>query len=418
MTARRRSTRQPTPLPFTPPLIDGVVWGSAGEQKPLECWWPGAIPAASLVKIEGRKSTGKSTLAAAIAACVSGGPPIPDWTGPTNRRVLWLGGEEDWDRVIAPRLTQAGVPDGMYAFMQGRTNRGEVRRLVLPDDITILQDTLRDGDFGLLVLDPHSSLAHPSVDLAIPQQARLYYETLAQILPSTNTVCLCVGHVRKGRGGDAREAGYGSAEVTNVMRSVLRCDEHPHRPGDRVVVSVAYNYGRAMPTRVYRIEGRDGELGRIAWVGVSDIDAETICEGRGPEGERDEWADADLLLCSAIGSGWMSYSDIEAEGRLAGVGIKTLRRAGARLKVTHKRIQTGGTAHWDWGPPAGGWPPELIAAIALQGGGAQSVSTLSTLPPKVEEIPTKPRRIRRVPKVDSPPAPPQGGHANGEVGHD
>ncbi|MGH3526745.1 MAG: AAA family ATPase, partial [Pseudonocardiaceae bacterium] len=206
-----------------PPVVEGVIWGTADTHRPLETWWPGAIPAASLVKIEGRKSTGKSTVAAAIAASISGGPVVPGWTGPTDRRVLWQSGEEDWDRIVGPRLRRAGVPVGMYGRLTARTTRGDPRRVVLPDDLPILSDAIREGGVGLVVLDPYSSLVGSSIDLSVPQQARLWLELIAETFAAAQAVCLCVGHVRKGRGGDSREAGYGCAETANVMRSIMRC---------------------------------------------------------------------------------------------------------------------------------------------------------------------------------------------------
>lgn len=386
---RRRSRAViPNALPSPPPPVPGLIWGDRATHRAIDCWWPGALPAGSLVKIEGRKSTGKSTIAAAIAASVSGGPVIPGWTGPRDRRVMWQGAEEDWHSVIGPRLTLAGVPDGMYGFLEVPDSHRAMRRPILPDDLQILQDTLREADIGLLVLDPFSSIAHPAINMKDPQEARRYLESIAQVVALTNTVCLCVGHVRKGRGGDAREAGYFSAEVTNVMRSVMRCDEHPHERGKRVLSVVAYNYGPPRPTQVYTLFGGEDELPRVSWHGACDLDAETICEGRGPEGERDEWNDADRLLASAIGSGWCSVTEIEREAEAAGVSPRTIRRAKARLHIPSRRISLRDGGHWEWGAPPTGWPPGLTLPEPVEGSTRNGAASLAPLPEK----PTKKRR--------------------------
>ena len=56
-------------MPAPPPNIDGVEWACSSAARPTDWYWPGAIPAGSVVLLEGRKSTGKSTVAAAIVAC-------------------------------------------------------------------------------------------------------------------------------------------------------------------------------------------------------------------------------------------------------------------------------------------------------------------------------------------------------------
>lgn len=411
---RREQALGPAALPAPPPAIEGVVWGCQATHRKIDCWWPGSLPAASLVKVEGRKSTGKSTIASAIAASVAGGPVLPGWTGPRNRRIMWQGGEEDWNSVIAPRLTRAGVPDGMYAHLQVRDSHGNMRRPILPDDLLILQDTLREGNFGLLVLDPFSSLCHYSIDLNRPQEARRYLESIAQVIAITDTICLCIGHVKKGRGGDAREAGYFSAEVTNVMRSVLRCDEHPHERNQRVLSVVAYNNGPPMPTQIYRLYGADGGLPRVEWCGACDLDAETICEGRGPEGERDEWNDADRLLAEAIGHGWCSVGEIEREAEIAGISPRTLRRAKARLHIPSRRISLRDGGHWEWGAPEAGWPPGMAPSEASNGVHPNGMAPLSSLPEKPAK---KPRKSRKKPKDvkdamcnGDTPSEPEGGH--------
>jgi hypothetical protein len=357
--SRTRSVAGPAQLPGPPPLVEGVEWGSSAVPRKTEWYWPGALPAGSLCLLEGRKSTGKSTVAAAIAACVTCGPVIPGWTGPRDGRVLWQAGEEAWDSVVIPRLIAAGADLQRVGRLQLRDSRGQLRRCVLPDDIVYLQDAIREGGVRVLVLDPYISLAHPSLDMRVEQQARVYLEGLAQTLAECDCLGLLIRHLRKGCGGDAREAGLGSVAISNVARSLLRTDEHPHQPGDHVLSVIACNYGRRMATQVYRLRDSSGSYPRVDWIGCCDLDSDTIAEGRGSEADRGEWSDADRILVALIGDGRCPVADLRKEALIAGVSERMLRRAGERLRVVKYRISHANTGWWEWGTPRAGWPPGL-----------------------------------------------------------
>lgn len=362
-------------MPAPPPNIDGVEWASATQARPTDWYWPGAIPAGSLVLLEGRKSTGKSTVAAAIVACCTGGPVIPGWSGPRDGRVVWAGSEESWESVVVPRLSAAQADLGRIARVHCRDGRGERRRMVLPDDLCILSDVLRDGAVRLLVLDPYISLAHPSLDMRVEQQARLYLESLADTLSAVGCVGLLIRHIRKGTGGDSREAGLGSVAISNVARSLLRCDEHPHQHGDNVLSVIACNYGRKLPTQIYRFKEGNGAFPQIEWCGACDLDSDSIAEGRGSEAERDEWAEADRLLAHSIGDRWIAVAEVMKESDVAGVSPRMLRRAKARLRVRSRRVQHANMGWWEWGPPLNGWPENLLARDLPEGEGGARVDT-------------------------------------------
>jgi len=244
--------------------------------------------------------------------------------------------------------------------------------MVLPDDLSILGDVLREGHVKLLVLDPYISLAHTSLDMRVEQQARVYLESLADVLASVGCVGILIRHIRKGSGGDSREAGLGSVAISNVARSLLRCDEHPHQHGDHVMSVIACNYGRKLATQVYRLRDGGGGWPRVEWCGSCDLDSDSIAEGRGSEAERDEWAEADRLLASSIGDRWIAVGEIMKEADDAGVSPRMVRRAKARLRVPSRRVQHANQGWWEWGPPQNGWPANLLARdLRVDEGGAR-----------------------------------------------
>ena len=329
--------------------------------------WEGAIPTSTIVLVEGRKSVGKSSVLAAIAAAWTGGPPLPGWTGPRQGRVLWIASEDSWSGVVVPRLAAAAANlQCVYQHLIPVVGQ-QGRRPRIPEDLGAIEDVIRQGRIGLVVLDPYVSLAPAGLDVRVEQQARAYLEPLADLCFRHDVTALLSRHIRKGSGGDAREAGMGSVAVGNVARAILRCDEHPHTPGDYLLSVVACNYGRRRATQVYRIVDGPGDYPQIEWRGDCDLDADGIAEGRGSAAERDEWRDADRLLCTLIGSGRIPVNSLESQAGSAGVTPRMLRRAKERLRVLTHFQPIPPPGRWEWGPPLAGWPTSLLQTCG--GGG-------------------------------------------------
>jgi len=357
--------------------------------------------------IEGRKAVGKTTFAAALAASMTGGPCVPGWTGPRNKRVFWFASEDRWESEILPRLSAAGAPLEMIGRILPLQIAGRMRRMVLPDDIEELSSRVLACNVGMLVLDPYISLANRMLDMRVEQQVRSYFEPLADLSWRADCLSLCTRHLRKGTSGDAREHGLGSVAVSNVARAVLRCDEHPHERDHFVVSVVATNAGRPARSQCYTFQETDNGCPCIEWRGAVDLDADTIAEGKGSAAERDEWHDADRVLIDVVGYTWTRTKEVLADAANAGVSEKSLRRAKARLGVRSRRVVLSGEAFWQWGPPRHGWPEEL----EQKGGAYTDAGMLGILdqdgPQKASDPPgDSARRTRRTRVHARTPQPP------------
>ena len=227
-----------------PPQVPGLIWTTNHVECHQEWLLPGFIPRGHLVILEGRKGTGKTTFAAAVAASCAGGPVIPGWEGPRQGRVLWVPGEESYEGVTAPRLTHAEVPEGRFATWRVPEDDGKSRRPVLPPDIEQLADIIWKAHIVLIVLDPFACLAASTIDLIQEQSCRAYLDPLGSLCAETNCTALLLRNLKKGIGGDVRDAGRGSGTIGDVARSILRCDEHPHQKGMNVLSCVAINFGK------------------------------------------------------------------------------------------------------------------------------------------------------------------------------
>jgi AAA domain len=381
------------------PVREGLSWGM--DARPLAQAWllRGFFPRGCAITLEGRKGTGKSTIAASVVAALTGGPEIPGWEGPTNGRAVWLASEESWEDRVAPRLRVAGAHMGRVCTWQAKDNDGRLRRPVLPDDLEALQDVLWQISATVLVLDPYTSLANRTLDLLTEQAVRAYLEPLQRMCEELRILAILLRHLKKGLGGDAREAGRGSGAVTDVVRAVLRCDEHPHEQGINLLSCVAINFGKRGQTMQYKLGGEDPDFAKVEWCGTSDLDSDTIAEGRGNEADRDEWSDADRLLCSLIGKGWVKVEDLNDEAFRGGITPRMLRRAKARLRIPSRRRQIGRDGHWEWGAPEKGWPAGL--AVEGEGGGIPvTPGALGALEPETTRKTRKKQQGAKAPPCD------------------
>ena len=97
--------------------------------------WPSRIALGMLTILEGRKQCGKSTIAAAIAADVTGGPRLSRGRRRALGDVLWLTVEEDLARAVRPRLEASGAYLARVHFPEQPDRPGELRLLLLPEDL-------------------------------------------------------------------------------------------------------------------------------------------------------------------------------------------------------------------------------------------------------------------------------------------
>src|SRR5579864_5140636 len=69
---------------------------AASEVIPRETDWlsEGRLSMGALWFLDGNKGSGKSSIAAAVAAAITGGPPLPGGKQRDQEAVLWFAGEE------------------------------------------------------------------------------------------------------------------------------------------------------------------------------------------------------------------------------------------------------------------------------------------------------------------------------------
>lgn len=365
MAAKKKRVRKPkvTDLPSAngvtraPPQVPGLRSGAMSAPVARQWDMRGVILSYSLNLVEGRKSVGKSSIMAAIAASFAGGPALPGEPVRQPEPILWHCPEEDWYSESLPRLIAAGADPAWCFQLDLQTADGAFRRLSLPSMIDDLGALMAAQRTRMLVLDPLNSACDFGLDLRYDQPIRQYLEPLARVCRSLGVTTLLSRHLRKGRGGDARDSGMGGTGILNVCRSGIRLDEHLTEPGLFVLTNVASNWAARDRALLYRLPVH-GEGVRVDWCGEVRVSADRMAEGGGGASERDETRDATELLKTLLARGPVPSSEVLKEAEQAGIGKNRIRDAKTALGIKPRRKGggDGGPPYWEWVPPEGGWP--------------------------------------------------------------
>jgi hypothetical protein len=352
--------------------VDGMERMSQAKSEKVDWLIRNVLPANAVSIIEGRKTAGKSTVLAAIAACYTGGPAIPGWEGPRDGGVVWLAKEDPWSSVVKPRIEVAGGnTDRVFRIQVPQGSKGS-RLPYLPIEISLIEELMLLNGSRLLIMDPLPSLCARGDMLLSEAGCREILDPLNDLCDRLKVTVIAGRHLKKGYRGMVIDAGYGHGAFGNAARSIMRVDLHPHDSGRRLWSVVACNWATCESvTQSFELETID-QYAAIKWTGSSPLSAQQIADGDGDEQQRDEWSDAELVLVAKLASGFVPYAEVESEADDAGVSRSAIRRAGIKLGIAKRRIGYGAKGHWEWGPPPKGFPPALVDKLKSMGGAQKS----------------------------------------------
>lgn len=199
---------------------------------PAPWLWPSRIPAGRLTLLDAMPGTGKTTIAASVAASVSAGAKWLDGQpAPERGTVLWLGYEDD-PGVVAGRITAAGGdPSRVVMLSKGAGGKP----LLFPRDIQQLEEIVAAVNPKLIVIDPIAGF----VDLrGTDSSVRSKLMPLLELAQASGAAVLALRHPTKGSmagSGPALYAGGGSIAIAAVARSAMVMARDPY--GDLVIAS-------------------------------------------------------------------------------------------------------------------------------------------------------------------------------------
>jgi hypothetical protein len=308
---------------------------SAIRAERVEWLVPGRFPRAQTIVVAGFPGVGKSTINYDLAAQVSRG----------GETVLILTAEDHLAAVVRPRLEAAGADLDRVVII--------TREITLPDDVSALEDLVREHGAALLIIDPLVAFIGDGVNTHRDHHVRRVLAPLADLAERTGAAVVVVVHTNKGSGTEPLMRISGSVGFTGAARSVLLCAKDPQDEHRRIFAVVKSNLAEFPPPLAYRLVGvelADGiTTSKVEWLGdAPEIDVYELLAERDPD-DRSAREDAiEFLLEAAVQTTAQPAAELLKASKAMGIGDKTLQRARRSLGIP--AWKEGFPGVWMWGP--------------------------------------------------------------------
>ena len=321
---------------------------------PVWLWYP-LIPRGALTLVIGQPATGKTTLLAWLAARLSRGDTLPNYSGhprPVVRQepqlVAWYDSESTGS-AFRRRLEAAGADLDMVRYAS-------------PDTATTLDavDTIK-ADLNamptlpaLVVFDTLGGFLTGKTSLESMSDMRRVLRPLAALADETGTAVVLLHHEGKGRRADLMHAGVGSIGIMGAARSALFCGKHPDSEGVYVMLHTKASEEATAQPVAYRLErhelGNGASTVKVELDGVSNVDPLDVVNRPLPDdGERGALAEAIVWLEGRLSDGPVLRRDLLKDARAEGISTSgALRRAYDVLKVQSLPYEQPGTPRNRW----------------------------------------------------------------------
>jgi hypothetical protein len=152
-------------------------------ERPIDWTWRPYVPAGKISSISGELNSGKSQLAAAIIAAVTGGHAMPGQESANEPIQVLLQTPGDWlSDVVMPRLTKCGANCDMIHIAPLELGYRD-------SDLRILERIIKGIGAKLFVVDPWDLYLHNAND----EEIFSYVRGLSYLAASTNCAVVIVG---------------------------------------------------------------------------------------------------------------------------------------------------------------------------------------------------------------------------------
>lgn len=315
------------------------------EPSPVEWLWPGRIAYRQLTIIEGDPGLGKSMLTAAIAAAVTGGPPLPGAEPMEPANCVFANLEDHPASVTIPRLRAAGADlTRVHVPQMGSASRP--RWLSLPADLDRVWQMMDITDSRLLIIDPLMAALGTEINSDSDQQVRTVLNDLRQTAAGIDAAVVIVRHLNKQGGRKAIYRGGGSIGIAAAARSVLLLSRDIRSAG-LVLTTTKQNLAAHPPALALHIDASESG-GRIVWDGERRVTSDQMLLDESAPQRPGQLEAATSWLTSNLCDATLPSRDVLAATSEAGIQEVTLRRAAKLIGVEASKQPGSKTSPWHW----------------------------------------------------------------------
>lgn len=348
-----------TDAPDKPAVSVVLAQASALQIVPIRWLWPLWLARGKFHVLAGAPGTGKTTIAMAVAAVCSVSGTFPDGAPCRGGNVLIWTGEDDPADTLAPRLLASGADLRRVYFIQGTSERGEIRSFDPSRDVgTLLAQAKEIGNIALLIVDPVVSAVagdgHKAGDV------RRGLQPLVDLAAALDCAALGITHFSKGTAGrDPLERVTGSQAFGALARVVIvaakdTADAGGDAPARRFIARAKSNIGPDGGGFDYTLEQSElaGHPGLIAsyvtWGAAIEGTARDLLGAADVTADDDggQGSDAVDFLESLLSDGPVAVKQIRSDATGAGFAWITIERA--KKKIGAKAQKDGMQGGWRW----------------------------------------------------------------------
>jgi hypothetical protein len=334
------------------------------EVIPVDWLWPGFIPLAKIVLLEGDPDLAKTTISLDLAARITSGRPMPDGSPGVEGTAVFLGFEDDFADTVVPRFRAAGGDPSKLCLLTHIQGPEGPRPYSIPTDVPHIETVVREKQARLLIIDPLMAALDTEVKSNIDHHVRRALAPLKDLAERCGCTVLLIRHWNKNVAvANLLYRGGGSIGILGASRAALAVTTDPEDPSRRVLIPVKANLAaqEARPAIRYRVVGvevPETEIvtAGIEWLGKTDArKLATALAQAGAPIDTSAIGEAVGILTELLRDGPVQADEAKKYMRDAGVAARTLDRAKARANVWARPRTENGERRWWWelrGTPA------------------------------------------------------------------
>jgi hypothetical protein len=282
------------------------------------------------------------------AARITPGQALPGGTSGAPRDVIILSAEDDLRDTIRPRIDAAGGDSTRIVSLLAVPDGSPFGRpFVIPGHVLLLEAVVVRTNAALVIIDPLMAYLHLGHNANSDQHVRRAFASLKALGERTGTAIVVVRHLNKSTSANPLYRGGGSIGIIGAARCGLLLAQDPEHPQRRILAATKGNLGRPPPSLAFYLEPVPAlGVARVVWDEETPWTAEALLRATA-EGEvgRSALGEARAWLRQVLADGPRAASELLAEARTMGIGVRTYHAARKAEGVIARKEQT---LHGGW----------------------------------------------------------------------